>query len=404
MKKCIPILLLLAAILTGCGGNAPSELPEVPEAVCFAVANTACSQGLNLSSPLVREYAEKAVAGYGFVSVVSIDGAPEILMADSFDIPEKYKQASRDKLEKDALANTAALLDGLQGILANDAEADYLAGLQLAARSLSGLDSYGEKTILMVGTGLSTAGTLDFRNNLLLAEPEAVLDQLEALGEIPELGGITVIWQQMGDTAAPQEPLTQHQKERLREIWRGIVERGGGTFRCSDMIPVPQSTGDFPPVTPVELPEREPICFQPEIVEAGEPDLFREPILLTEKQVTFVGDRAEYLHPEEAAQVIAPIADFLTRNPEVQILLVGTTAGDQTNAYTLELSLARADAVRSTLAGMGIAEDRIRTLGMGASDPWHIAGAGTEGELASANRKVVILDAAGDAAAELLKQ
>ena len=77
---------------------------------------------------------------------------------------------------------------------------------------------YNSKTIVVSGTGLSTQGTLNFQNNLLSAEPEAVLDLLEEKNEIPDLTGMTVVWQQLGDVAAPHQSLTQSQKARLQEI------------------------------------------------------------------------------------------------------------------------------------------------------------------------------------------
>lgn len=398
LKFFFPTALLLL-LLAGCGGKTTEA--SAPSAVCFAVANTANSQALNLSSPVVQEAAKEAIGSFGFVSVVSIDGSPEVLMAQSFDIPEKYKKASKEKLAADAKNNAAALLSGLQGIAADDPEADYLEGLRMAVRSLSAADGCGEKKLVVLGTGLSTAGTLDFRNNLLLAEPEQIVDMLAQRSEIPDFSGITVVWQQLGDVAQPQSALSQSQRQRLDAIWRAIVERGGGSFVLSEGLYAPADPeAIFPPVSVVELPAEEPIVFEPEV--QLEPEILRSPILLTEEQVTFVGDQANYLHPDEAVQTITPIAEMLLRNPQIRILLVGATAGDATNSYTTKLSKDRADTVRDTLIGLGVPADHILTVGMGASDPWHISGAGIEGSIAAANRKVVLLDADSDMAREIL--
>lgn len=393
MKRWILAALLLLT-LTGCGKQETG--PKT--AVCFAVAHTANSQGLNFSAPKVSETVLNAVANYGYVSVVSIDGSPEIVVAQSFDIPEQYKKASKSKLEADAQANAAAVRNALQAVEANDPEADYLAGLQLAVRSLTAAD--GEKTIVVLGTGLSTTGELDFRNNLLSAEPAVIAQQLDERKAIPDLRGITVLWQQMGDTAAPQPELTQRQKENLEAIWRAIVEQGGGRLVVDPFPAVNPGNEALPAVSPVNLPAEAPIRFEPEQAE----NLLNAPLMLTEEQVTFVGDEANFLRPEEAVDTIRPVAEYLLRNPQVSILLVGTTAGDATTEYTSQLSRERAETVRDTLISLGVAEDRITAVGMGSSDPWHIAGAGIDGPLAAANRKVVILDAQSEAAKGILGQ
>lgn len=393
MKKWILAALLLLT-LTGCGTKDASP----KSAVCFAAAHTANSQGLNYSAPGISAAASEAVSGYGYVSVVSIDGQPEIIAAQSFDIPEQYKKASKAKLEADAQANTAAVLNALQSVAANDPEADYLEGLRLAVRSLTAVDA--QKTIVVLGTGLSTCGDLDFRNNLLLAEPETVAKQLQERKAIPDLTGITVRWQQMGDTAAPQPELTQVQRENLEAIWREIITLGGGSLVVDPFPAVNPGSEALPNVSTVNLPAETPIRFDPEQTE----DLLGSPLVLTEEQVTFVGDEANFLHPEEAVEKIRPVADYLQRNPQVSILLVGTTAGDATTEYTSRLSKERAEAVRNTLISLGVAEDRITAVGMGSSDPWHISGAGTEGALAAANRKVVILDADSESARHILRK
>lgn len=400
MKKLFGIVAVLLLCLTGCGSKA--ETKAVPSAVCFAVANTANSQGLNFGSPLVQDTAYDTIANFGFVSAVNIDGKPEIIMAQSYEIPDVYKQASEQKLKTDARANTTALLAGLQNVTADDAEVDYLEGLRLAVRSLSSLEGYENKTVVVLGTGLSSCGTLDFRNNLLSAQPEKIADLLQERQEIPDLTGFTVVWQQLGDVAAPQQPLTQAQRIRLQEIWGAIVERGGGTFVYNDIMAAPaREAGDYPSVSVVQLPPEAPLFFEPEMMEAEE-NVLRAPIMLTEEQVTFIGDKAAYLHPEEAEATIAPVAEFLKKNTGVNILLVGTTAGDTTNDYTLQLSRDRASTVRQTLIDLGVSEERITAVGMGSDDPWHISGVGTDGELASANRKVVILDAASETAIDIL--
>jgi len=411
MKKIIAALftticLTASAVgLTGCGNQTSAEETSGMNAVCYAIAPTANSQGLNMSSPLVQDTIYDTIFDYGYISVVVVDGEPELVAADSYDIDPQYKKASKEKLKTDACAKATNLIAYMESQVANDAQVDYLEGLRMAVRSLSSLEGYDSKTIVVIGTGLSTQGTLNFQNNLLSVEPETVLDQLEEKDEIPDFAGINVVWQQMGDVASPQRNLSQTQRKRLQEIWGGIVECGGGTFVYNDIMPNPVDTeASYPAVDTVELPAEMPIAFDEEMFDTADESLLEEPVMLTEEQVSFVPDQAAYLDEEGAVETIQPIADYLIENEQITVLLAGTTAGDEDSAYTMTLSQERADAVRNTLIQLGVDESRIITVGLGSGDPWHVYGAGYEGSIASGNRKVVLLDASSDTAKEILSE
>lgn len=401
MTLCMAVCV---AGLVGCGHQESAEKEPGMNAVCYAIAPTANSQGLNMNSPLVQDTIYDTILDYGYVSVVVIDGDPEMAAADSYDIPAQYKNASKEKLKTDARAKATNLIAYMGNQIANDAQVDYLEGLRMAVRSLSSLEGYDSRTIVVIGTGLSTQGILNFQNNLLSIEPDAVLEQLEEKNEIPDFTGITVVWQQMGDVAAPQQDLSQTQRKRLQEIWGGIVERGGGTFVYNDIMANPVDTrASYPPVDTVLLPEETPVGFDETMFETADESLLEEPVMLTEEQVSFVPDKATYLDEEEAVGTIRPIADYLIEHEQITVLLAGTTAGDEDSDYTMRLSQERADAVRSTLIQLGVDQSRIVTVGLGSSDPWHVYGAGYDGSIASGNRKVVLLDASSDTAKEIMK-
>ena len=301
----------------------------------------------------------------------------------------------------DARSKAANLLGGIQRVIACDPEVDYMAALNLAVRSLSSLEGYTSKTIVVIGTGLSTAGVLDFQNNLLSADPGTVVELLGEKDEIPDFSGITVYWQQMGDVALPQESLTAAQRNTLQQIYGGLVEAGGGTFVYNDIIASPVNAEvSYPAVTPVDLPADTPIRYDPELLSSDE-GVLPEPIVLTEEQVRFVGDQAEYLRPEEAEDVLRPIADFLA-DSQATVLLCGTTAGDENSSFSLELSQARAEAVRDTLIQLSVAPHQIIAVGLGCGDPWHVYGVGCDSAAAAGNRKVVLLDASSQTARDIL--
>lgn len=408
MKKTISLILvcaLLFAMVNGLVGCASSydEATATKAAVCYVLANTANSQGLNLNSPMVHDTIYNTIRHFGYISVVNVDGIPDVALASSFEIDDKYKSAPTERLDLDARAETTSLIAGMQSVIATDPEVDYLAALHLAVRTLSSLEGYDSKIIVVIGTGLSTTGVLNFQNNLISAEPSTIVDLLREKDEIPCFDGITVYWQQMGDVAAPQQTLTSAQRHKLQEIYGGIIEAGGGTFVYNDIIANPVNEGtSYPAVTPVELPADTPISFNSETLdsEAAE-NVLAEPVVLTEEQITFIGDKAEYLYPEEAESVLKPIANFLLSN-DVTILLCGTTAGDSNSAYTMKLSQARADAVKQSLVDLGVDPSCIIAVGLGSSDPWHVYGISTSDKAASCNRKVVLLDASSYTAQKIL--
>lgn len=405
MKKIITLTMLCACaimtVFTGCQA-AESEKND-KNAVCYVIANTANSKGLNLNSPLVYDTVYTTIRNEGYLAVINADSNSDIVYANSFELDDRYQFASKDKLDMETAANTTNFISGMQSVIADDPEIDYLASLQLAVRAISSLEGYDSKSIIVVGTGLSTAGdNLNFCNNLLSAEPEVIINLLKEKSEIPDFSDLIVYWQQMGDVAFPQEDLNSAQKNKLQEIYAGIVEAGGGTFIYNDIVATPVNENiEYPPVTPVDLPLDTPISFEPEIFESSKINVLKEPMILTEKMITFIGDKSEYLNPDNAVATLQPIADYLVNN-DTTILLCGCTAGDTNSSYAITLSKNRAEAVKSTLVQLGVDESRIICRGLGSSDPWHIYGVGYDGEAASSNRKVVVLDASSATAVSIL--
>ena len=76
-------LAVSAVSLTGCKSHTPTEESSDMSAVCYAIAPTANSQGLNMSSPLVQDTIYDTILGYGYMSVVVVDGESEMVAADS---------------------------------------------------------------------------------------------------------------------------------------------------------------------------------------------------------------------------------------------------------------------------------------------------------------------------------
>lgn len=85
------------------------------------------------------------------------------------------------------------------------------------------------------------------------------------------------------------------------------------------------------------------------------------------QDVVFETGRAEL--KAGADQRLQPLAKYLQANPNVKVQVDGHTDSRGSNASNQTLSVARAEAVRATLAGMGVNAGRITTIGHGETEP-----------------------------------
>lgn len=93
------------------------------------------------------------------------------------------------------------------------------------------------------------------------------------------------------------------------------------------------------------------------------------------------------LTPEGTAK-IGEIANVLKEFPDSDVFVMGYTSSDGDDAYNVQLSQRRADAVKNTLIANQVAASRITALGMGESNP--VAPNDTEAGRAQ-NRRVELL-------------
>ena len=90
-------------------------------------------------------------------------------------------------------------------------------------------------------------------------------------------------------------------------------------------------------------------------------------MVITLGDVLFEFNRAEVKASAQAR--MAQLADFLRQYPDRRVSIEGHTDNIGTAAYNNELSQRRAEAIRSQLIGLGIAVERISTVGYGKDFP-----------------------------------
>ena len=393
------IVILGLCLLTGCGR---SKETDSPKSLVLIIVNAMGRKTPDLHNRIIEESIYQAIRSGGSVSIVNADGNPSIISRD-YTLDAQYAGAAKSKLDADASAATAALMEELRQFCADDPEVDLLQAFFIASNNLSDYDDDREKTIIIMDTGLSTTGDLNFCNNLISADPQVLADLLEERSCIPDLHGVHIIWT-MTEALDPQT-ITKAQAAKIEEIWTAIIARGGGEFTCKrvnadDELSFRQPE-TLPVVSVVDLPEETPIQFDKETLNTDD-SLFESPQFLTEEQVGFIPDTADYLDKAAALDTLSPIASYLIDHPSVTLLLAGTIAGDNNGSNGLSLSCQRAEAVKNTLISQGVQSGQLITKGLGCNDPWHIYGVGVDGPAAQQNRKVVLLDASTDQARQIL--
>ena len=62
-------------------------------------------------------------------------------------------------------------------------------------------------------------------------------------------------------------------------------------------------------------------------------------------------------------------AEIITETPDMELVIIGHTDNLASDAYNLELSRERAESVKEYLVAQGVDADKLRTVGMGESEP-----------------------------------
>ncbi|WP_198588049.1 OmpA family protein [Geodermatophilus chilensis] len=323
---------------------------------------------------------DRAVANQSLAAIVVADGEPSVLGTMSL-VVEGGTSQGRDASRND---NRRAVLDGIAAARADDPEADVLTGLDLAARSIRSVETLPHE-IAVIDSGLSTVAPLDFTQpGLLEADPQEVADTLQRIGALPDLEGMDVTFQGLGDTAAPQEPLGIAQRDNLAAIWEAVIEAAGGEMEVEHAPLEGDSPSDggraaLPEVRIVPIPDG-PACSGPTVE-------------LTGSDVAFLPDSAEFANPAAARAILEPIAKQLVETGATATL-TGTTADVGPIEGQRARGLSRAQAVLDELVELGVPRESLTAFGLGSEYSEYVPDHDADGNLlpgpAAENRKVII--------------
>ena len=393
------VCLSIACFVTGCSDTGNDE-------IALAVVGSPHSNAPSfpLNAPSIKDKLYNCCYTHGSVSFITNDGNPKVVYQTNIPKPEK-SGLSENKKKTIATGYTNQLLKELSNLQSNVPEVDTLKAISYASKTLSG-NSSADKVLVVMDSGLSTVGYLDFTKGLLIADTDAIIEALEKAEAIPDLTDVNVIWMYMGQTAAPQQELSEAQKSKLEDIWTAILTKGGAkSIEFVTDIASDEPSKNLPNVSIVDVQDR---TIDVETSEVEPVEIVIEPpietIVLDNTSVRFIGDKAEFVDYEEASSVLKEYAEILLAHPDNKVYVIGTTATGSTDFCNV-LSVNRANAVCEVLIACGVPEGQLIPMGLGYEDPWHIDDVDDNGkqieEYACQNRKVLIVDVNGDDASKL---
>jgi outer membrane protein OmpA-like peptidoglycan-associated protein len=212
-------------------------------------------------------------------------------------------------------------------------------------------------TLIVISSGLTTAGGFDLRQVDWDASPSAIANELERHGLLPDLAGCKVVFSGLSSTSGDQPAPPLPRQAILDSYWLAICQAAGATSCTTD-----ESTRPEPPsrsTTPV------PVVPVPNMTSARGP---HNSVITTVPDTLLFALNSTTLLPG-ADSVLQLIAQQASAQDE-QFTITGYASPDGgIFAYNRALSLRRAEAVHDRLIFLGLPSGQItRVTGGGTAD------------------------------------
>jgi outer membrane protein OmpA-like peptidoglycan-associated protein len=344
----LPLLALLVPVLISGCGTTPSRTPNKIVVVASATANEPEPALAARDRSLLYAAANDSTNAVAYV-VNPNTGQPASLELTPLR-PDGQVQYGPDR--STLIAENVGHVQRLLGHQAATRPFDLLSLITVAVRATS-----PPATLLIVSSGLSTAGGFDLRQVGWDANPAAVAAELKHEGLLPSLAGWHVVFSGLGDTAGRQSPLPLPQQTTLADYWMAICRAAHAASCATDDTtrpdPAPRSR------TPV------PVVPVPAVVSVTGPHGATGISVPAEEFFAFAS--AKLLPGADA--ILSPIA-ARARAGHLFVSITGYASPDGgTHVYNDALSQRRAHAV----------EKRLRALGVPRGQITRVTGAGTAG-------------------------
>lgn len=234
-------------------------------------------------------------------------------------------------------------------------EINYVESFRMSSSQINSQenqDSGRDKVLYVFGSGIDTANEkLSFTKGILSSDYKAIIDEMESLGVLPNLEGVTVVWIGLTTTADPQMQVPYEYVPIITDLWTYFLEKCGVqsmTFQDSVATDEVNTTDDgYPYVTPVPFaPTATNDWWINEYVSLSEGVLGFEP----ESTVPRDGEAA-------ARSILLPHAEALCRSG--QVIVICASAWNDGTGDEIALSRDRAEWVRDVLVEMGVPSSQL---------------------------------------------
>ncbi|WP_186449957.1 hypothetical protein [Nocardioides sp. J9] len=294
------------------------------------------------------ETAQEVLEAFTFVSAT---GHPEVVPLASLGLPFVDVSRNDTRAKRDVRKNAGLLQEHLKGLPPADNGANYLEAILVAAQNVD-----PGTNILVVGSGLSDSGDLDFAHDNLLTNENRRTEAVEELADkygSQYLAGVTVSFSGLGDTAEPQYPLSEKQRGIVREVYEQAIKALGGRVE----IDTRSLTG-----SPVSTEF---------VVDATDTECGPLDRTFTEDAIEFVSDEARYVDADKVGAALQGIVDIYNRSPQnvtginIAGFIANPSQAEKISRGGMKLSRDRARAVLRSLADMGVARSKLHAEGRG---------------------------------------
>jgi outer membrane protein OmpA-like peptidoglycan-associated protein len=339
----VTAVLPLSVLLGGCGPP-----PGSPQTIVVAASATMNEPGPMLAAPdrsLLRHAGETSSRATAFVVNPNTGQAREVsLTPRRADGQVDYGPGRASEL--------AANLKRVQQLVGQEAASKPFDLLTMLAQAIRVTPQHG--TLLVLSSGLSTAGGFDLRQVGWGASPRAAAVALRRRGLLPNLAGWHVVFSGLGDTAGRQPAPPLPQRTELTRYWLALCQVAGAASCTLDAVtrpdPGPRST------TPV------PVVNFPRVTSFRGPHGRSRTTVPADEFFAFNSSR---LLPG-ANGILGPLAAKV-RGQHLRVTIVGYASPDGgTATYNLDLSVERAKAVQARLIALGVpARQIVKAVGLG---------------------------------------
>ncbi len=396
LGACIAITIAALPFISGCAGGSSSQenaalggYSVAPSSVdsssitqpesCMIITAAAQNQAFKIPATALS-HAKAAIEQGNYAGYVSADesASPHGKVFSTTKNSEAGKLKELESFEAEYFSAACAERSENGGI-------DLLSAMNDAADTLRANSGESGLVVCVIASGINDAGVLRTTQDLVDADPNAIVSQLLSLSAISNYEGVTFRFYGLGQATGSEQDIPASVQAKLKALYAAIVEAGGGTAVVeSDVLSPLGCDADLPEVAAVSF-EKDALSIPH--VERGQ----SAQVTLDEAKLAFLGDSSEFANASQAESTLSELARAIVSNGYVaRVEGFTATSPEWSHDDLASLSQARADAVKSALVSMGVDASKIEAVGRADDGATSMVSGAFDEAAASADRKVVV--------------